>query len=117
MPSADDIIQRIQMDLAIKKQLQSHNDNEDARHTLEHHFFTEDRSALEALATVGRILGFGVSAIIEGTTKSGEPYYYCDLLSESGTQLDDVTRQSILMFSLGEAYGAEYDGWGTLIAK
>ena len=117
MPSADDISRRMQMDLAIKKQLQSHNDNEEAAHTLEHHFLAEDRSALEAVAKVGLMLGFAATEITEGTTKSGQRYYYFDLLSESGTHLNEVTRQSILMFSLGEAYGAEYDGWGTLIAK
>lgn len=105
------------MDLAVKKQLQSHNDNEEAAHTLEHHFLAENRSALEALAKVGQILGFAASQISEGIAKSGRRYFYFDLLSKSGTQVNEITRQSILMLSLGEAYGAEYDGWGTLIAK
>jgi regulator of RNase E activity RraB len=117
MPSSDDISHRMQMDLAIKKQLQSHNDNEDAIHTVEHHFVAEQRSTLESVAKIGRMLGFGASEIAEGTSKSGQRYFYFDLLSESGTRLNDVARQSILMFSLGEAYGAMYDGWGTLIAE
>jgi regulator of RNase E activity RraB len=117
MPSAADINRLMQMDLDQKKQLESHGDDEDATHTLEHHFLAEERSTLEALAQVARMLGFGVSEICEGTDKSGKRYHYFDLLSESGTRLNDVARGSILMFSLGEAYGAEYDGWGTLIAK
>jgi regulator of RNase E activity RraB len=117
MPSADDINRRMRMDLAIKKQLQSHNDNEDAAHILEHHFIAEDRSALEGVARVGRMLGFTASEITEDTTESGQRYYFFDLLSDSTTRLNEVARQSILMFSLGEACGAEYDGWGTLIAK
>src|SRR6478752_7491271 len=102
MPSVDDISRRMQMDLAVKKQLQLHNDNEDATHTLEHHFLAEDRSMLEAVGKVGRMLGFAASEIAEGTAKSGQRYYCFDLLSESGTHLNEVARQSILMFSLGE---------------
>ena len=117
MPSADDISLRMQMDLAIKKQLQASHDNEDAVHTLEHHFFAESRTALEKVAKVGRMLGFGASDITEATNEAGQQYYYFDLLSKSGTHLHSIARQSILMFSLGEANGVVYDGWGTLIAK
>jgi regulator of RNase E activity RraB len=117
MPTSKDIAYRMQIDLELKQQLQSHGDNEAAMHVLEHHFIAENKPSLEALAKAGRILGFGASEIIEGVSKTHDIYFCFDLLSESGTGMNEVARQSILMLALGEAYGASYDGWGTLIAK
>ncbi len=59
------------------------------------------------------MLCFEHSEIKEGQTQQGTQYWYFDLLSQTNTHLAELARQSILMFSLAEAYGAKYDGWGT----
>ena len=81
MPSIDDIDRRMDMDLAIKEQLRSHNDNEDAVHILEHHFMATDRSVLEAVTRVGRMLGFAANEIKEGKTGSNAARLVDDMIS------------------------------------
>ena len=63
------------------------------------------------------MLGFEAGEIEQGKDESGSLYWYFDLLSETPTHLNNLARESLLMLTLGEAYEADYDGWGTLIAK
>jgi regulator of RNase E activity RraB len=61
-------------------------------------------------------LGFTHSPVSE-RNHEGQPYWYFDVLSNRDTKLPSITREAILMDALAEAFGAVYDGWGTLIVK
>jgi regulator of RNase E activity RraB len=117
MPTQDQIQKQLQFDLATKEALRKHDDNEDMVHIIEHHFFSDNYSALAGLAKVGSMLGFDAGEIQDGRTESGDSYWYFDLLSQAPTYLNHLARESLLMLSLAEAYGADYDGWGTLVKK
>lgn len=66
---------------------------------------------------LGTRLGFQPSQIDQGTSDKGEEYFYCDLVSSARLTPQLVYCESLLMHLLGECYGAEYDGWGTLVHK
>jgi regulator of RNase E activity RraB len=117
MPTREQVQRRLQFDLATKNALRERGDDETMDHIIEHHFVADDRAALVAVAKIGRMLGYDADIIMEGRHESGDTYWYFDLLSTSPTYLNNLGRESLLMFTLGEAYGADYDGWGTLVVK
>ena len=117
MPTQERILQQLQFDQATKSALLEHGDDETKVHVVEHHFFAADRAALAAVAKVGRKLGFGASELMERQDEEGNSCWYFDILSKTTTYLNSLSRQSLLMAALAEAHGADYDGWGTLIAK
>src|SRR5687768_17133330 len=117
MPTHEQIQKQLAEDLQTKQALQGQGDDEEKTHVVEHHFVAREQSALTGIAKIGRMLGFNASEILQGQTKSGQPYWYFDLLSETPTYLNDLARQSLLMLTFAEAYGADYDGWGTIIEK
>ncbi len=115
MPTPADINRRMNFDIETKKALEAQGDVEMTWHTVEHHFLADRKAVLDDVARIGRMLCFAHSEIKEGRTQQGAQYWYFDLLSQTNTHLAELARQSILMFSLAEAYGAEYDGWGTSV--
>ena len=107
----------MQFDLATKNALRERGDDETKEHTVEHHFVADNQTALASVAKIGCLLGFGCGDIEQAQDESGLTYWCFDLLSESSTYMNTLARESLLMLALGEAYGAAYDGWGTLIAR
>ena len=103
-------------DAATKAVLAQYGDDESQLHAVEHHFVAADSASLEALAIVGRELGFKPSAIRE-TEREKRACFYFDLVSKTATPISVLSRESILMIALGEAFSATYDGWGTGIVK
>jgi regulator of RNase E activity RraB len=117
MPTQQQVQREMQSDLATKNALRDRGDDETKPHIVEHHFFAGNQAALAGVAKIGRMLGFEASGIEQGKDDSGAAYWYFDLLSETPTYLNNLARESLLMLTLAEAHGADYDGWGTLVAK
>ena len=117
MPTQQQVQRQMQSDLATKNALRERGDDETKPHIVEHHFVAGNQDALAAVAKIGRMLGSEASQIQHGKDDSGASYWYFDLLSETPTYLNSLARESLLMLALGEAYEADYDGWGTLVAK
>ena len=117
MPTQQQVQRQMQFDLATKNALRERGDDESKPHIVEHHFVAGNQAALAAVAKIGRMLGFEGSEIQQGRADSGAAYWYFDLLSERPTYLNSLARESLLMLTLAEAHKADYDGWGTLVAK
>jgi regulator of RNase E activity RraB len=117
MPDLEQIKRQMQFDLSTKKAMRKHGDDETKTHVVEHHFVADGEADLTALANIGRLLGFEPGKLNEHADRPGAAYWTFDLLSRTATPLNTLSRESILMLALAEAYGVKYDGWGTLIEK
>jgi len=117
MPTQQQIQRQMQFDLATTNALRERGDDETKPHIIEHHFVACNQNALAAVAKIGRMLGFEATEFQQDKDDSGATYWYFDLLSETPTDLNRLARESILMLALAEAHEADYDGWGTLVAK
>ena len=117
MPNQQQVQRQMKFDMATKNALGERGDDESKSHLIEHHFVAGNKEALDELAKIGRMLGFQTSEIQQSQDQKDASHWYFDLLSESPTYLNNLARESLLMLGLGEAYGAHYDGWGTLIVK
>src|SRR5687768_12894681 len=117
MALPSELYHQIDMDDSTLEGLARHGDNPDHEHAVEHHFYAPTSAPLRELCALGTKLGFQPSQIDEGTSETGEEYFYCDLVSTARLTPRLVYRESLLMHLLGECYGAEYDGWGTLVQK
>ncbi len=117
MPTQNQIHQQMQSDLVTKNALRERGDDEAKIHIVEHHFVANNQATLEAIAKLGRTLGFDAKEINQGMTRKGSAYWYFDLQSKTPTILSNLSRESLLMLSLAGACGGDYDGWGTLIMK
>lgn len=104
------------MDGAVKQSLVDSSDDENKIHAVEHHFIADTSTPLEELSGCTGALGFRHSDIVE-SEHNGERYWSLDVISDRDTKLNSLTRESIFMLALAEAFGATYDGWGTLIMK
>lgn len=116
MPSLEVFARQRKNDIATKDVLAEHGDDESQARDVEHHFLSEDRAAVEALASFGRELGYRASKIRE-QQRNKTPHFFFDLVSKTLTLLPSLSRDSHLMAALGEAYAVKYDGWGTGIVS
>jgi regulator of RNase E activity RraB len=116
MALPDELYHQIDMDVSTLEGLARHGDNPKAVHAVEHHFYAPTSAPLVELCALGEKLGYQPSRI-EHAEHKGEEYFYCDLVSSACLAPELVYRESLLMHLLGECYGAEYDGWGTLVHK
>ena len=89
MTTREQIQRQLASDLKSKQVLQSRGDDEQRIHVVEHHFFAAERSALNEVAKIGRMLGFGSSEILQRQSEAGQPYWFFDLLGETPTYLND----------------------------
>lgn len=117
MATPDELCTQLDMDDATLKALAARGDEPSQEHKVEHHFYGPAKEPFAELAALGRKLGFGSSAIDQSETDDGSAYFYMDLLSATILEPTSVYRESVLMKLLGETYGVEYDGWGTLVKK
>jgi regulator of RNase E activity RraB len=116
MPSIDDLSARFARDGAVKESLESSADDENKIHRIDHNFTADAPEPLEELAGCALALGFEHSPIAH-VEYEGKVYWSFNVLSDRDTKLPFLTRESILMLALGEAFGVTYDGWGTLAAR
>jgi len=111
------LYRQIDMDDRTLEGLAQHGDDREATHAVEHHFYAPTSTPLRELCALATKLGFQPSSIEQAADQKGEEYFYCDLVSHTRLAPELVYRESLLMQLLGECYGAEYDGWGTLVQK
>ena len=117
MALPDELYHQIDMDNGTLEGLARHGDDPNATHAVEHHFYAPTSAPLAELCALSTKLGFRPSRIEQDADQNGDEYFYCDLVSSARLAPELVYRESLLMHLLGECYGAEYDGWGTLVEK
>ena len=117
MALPQELYHQLDMDDSTLEGLARHGDDPTQEHAVEHHFYAATSAPLRDLAALGAKLGFSPSEIGQGEETDGEEYFYFDLVSSARLMPARVYRESLLMCLLGECYGAEYDGWGTLVHK
>jgi regulator of RNase E activity RraB len=91
---------------------------------LEHHFISDDKSPLEALAIEAKKAGYEITRIVrtdpaeweDEDEEEGEemaPYYSCDLLVDvESLDPEVISAESVKMSAWSMQFGVEYDGWG-----
>src|SRR5438067_10725119 len=113
MPSIEDLRKRFAMDGVVKQSLMSNSDDENKIHAIDHHFIADTSKPLEELSGCTGAIGFRHSDITE-SEDDGKRQWHLDVISDRDTKLKLITRESIFLLALAEAFGATYDGWGTL---
>jgi regulator of RNase E activity RraB len=116
MPSVADLRNRFAMDGAVKQSLRSNSDDEAKIRAVDHHFIADASKPLEELGGCAGALGFRFSEISE-EERDGIRQWSIDITSDRDTKLILLTRESILMLAIAEAFGATYDGWETQIVE
>jgi regulator of RNase E activity RraB len=117
MALPDELYHQIDMDDSTLGGLARPGDDPESTHAVEHHFFAPTSAPLRELSALGIKLGFQPSSIEHADDEKGAEYFYCDLVSQARLAPELVYRESLLMHLLGECYGADYDGWGTLVQR
>jgi len=118
VPTKIQIKRQAQTDLMIKKMLGSKGDDETKPHTIDHSFIAEEASSLAELAYLAALLKFlpgVVNPVIVGN--DARKFELTLQSSIDSLAIHKVLRESILMCALAEAFGAEYNGWGSSIVK
>lgn len=87
--------------------------NEEAMHTIEHHFSCDDFAVLEAAAVVAFNQGFDVTDAEEFETEEGEKVLGFDIIIESPLEEESILEDIEKMLALADKTKIEYDGWGT----
>ena len=87
--------------------------NEEAMHTIEHHFSGESFEVLEAAALVAFKQGMDVTDAEEFETEEGEMVMGFDVIVESPLEEDSIVEDIEKMLALAKKTNIEYDGWGT----
>lgn len=87
--------------------------NEEALHTIEHHFSAEDFDTLEKAALEAFNQGFDVTDAEEFETEEGERVFGFDIIIESPLEEELILEDIEKMVALAEKTTTEYDGWGT----
>ncbi|MFT5163060.1 MAG: regulator of RNase E activity RraB [Alteromonadaceae bacterium] len=87
--------------------------NEEAMHTIEHHFASEDFDVLEAAAVAAFKLGFDVTDAEEFETEDGIKVLAFDIIIESPLEEESIMGDITKMLELAKRCKVEYDGWGT----
>jgi regulator of RNase E activity RraB len=87
--------------------------NEEAMHTIEHHFSSDDFKALEAAAVIAFNQGMDVTDAEEFETEDGEKVLGFDVIIESPLEEDSILEDIVKMLALAKETNIEYDGWGT----
>lgn len=87
--------------------------NEEAMHTIEHHFSSNDFDKLEKAALEAFKQGWDVTDAEEFETEEGERILAFDIIVESPLEEELILEDIEKMLALAEKTGIEYDGWGT----
>lgn len=87
--------------------------NEEAMHTIEHHFSSDSFDNLEAAALVAFKQGLDVTDAEEFETEDGEKVLGFDVIIESPLEEESILEDITKMLELAKKTNIEYDGWGT----
>ncbi|NQZ09948.1 MAG: ribonuclease E inhibitor RraB [Algicola sp.] len=87
--------------------------NEEAMHTIEHHFSSDNFEALESAALVAFKQGMDVTDAEEFETEDGEKVLGFDVIIESPLEDESILTDIERMLKLAKQTNIEYDGWGT----
>ena len=91
--------------------------NEEAMHTIEHHFASENFEVLEKAAVAAFKLGFDVTDAEEFETEEGERVLAFDIIIESPLEEESIMEDIEKMLALAKSQNIEYDGWGTFFEE
>lgn len=87
--------------------------NEEAHHTIEHHFSSVSFEQLEKAAIAAFKLGYEVEEPEEAELENGDKVFAFDIITEQLLEIDLLKNETKLMFELAKRNEVDYDGWGT----
>jgi regulator of RNase E activity RraB len=117
MSSRTDIRNQLAGDHAVIQRLIQAGDDPRQPHVIDHHMLSSTELSLKELSRVAQLLAFQVTPVTRETTQDSKLEFSCYLKTMSTTALPFISRQSILMAALAEAFGCTYNGWGAQIVK
>ena len=91
--------------------------NEQAMHSIEHHFSGDDFQLLEAAAVAAFNRGYDVTDAEQFEMEDGSLVLGFDIIIESPLELESIMADIEQMLELAENSGVEYDGWGTYLEE
>ncbi|OUS31161.1 ribonuclease E inhibitor B [Thalassotalea sp. 42_200_T64] len=98
---------------ALVNELLEDGSNEEAMHTIEHHFASSNFEVLEAAAITAFKLGFEVEEPEEAVLENGARVFAFDIVTEQYLDEEDICTETKAMFELAKKCNVDYDGWGT----
>ncbi len=87
--------------------------NEEAVHTIEHHFSSPDFETLEKAAIAAFKMGLEVEEPEEAELETGEKVFAFDVVCEHYLDDEIIIDHIKTMLQLAKQNKVEYDGWGT----
>ncbi len=87
--------------------------NDEAMHTIEHHFSCADFELLEKAAIAAFKMGYEVEEPEEAELETGEKVFAFDIITEHYLEDEDIMDEIKVMLQLALHNKVDYDGWGT----
>jgi len=87
--------------------------NEEAYHTIEHHFSSADFNLLENAAIAAFKMGLDVEEPEEAELETGEKVFAFDIITEQYLDSELILEETQKMVELAHQCKVDYDGWGT----
>lgn len=87
--------------------------NDDALHTIEHHFASSNFDVLESAAIAAFKLGLEVEEPEEAELENGARVFAFDIATEQYLDEEDIKAETKVMFEFAKKNKVDYDGWGT----
>lgn len=87
--------------------------NDEAIHTIEHHFSSPDFEVLEKAAIAAFKMGLEVEEPEEAELENGEKVFAFDIISEHYLDDEVIIDEIKVMLQLALQNKVDYDGWGT----
>ncbi|MFD2165221.1 ribonuclease E inhibitor RraB [Thalassotalea euphylliae] len=87
--------------------------NEEAYHTIEHHFSSANFDVLEKAAIAAFKMGLEVEEPEEAELETGEKVFAFDVITEQFLDAELILEETEKMVALAQQCKVDYDGWGT----
>ncbi|QBY06209.1 ribonuclease E inhibitor RraB [Thalassotalea sp. HSM 43] len=98
---------------ALINELLEDGTNDDAVHTIEHHFSCSNFDTLEAAAISAFKEGMEVEEPEEAELENGARVFAFDVITEQYLDDDVLKKETLHMFEFAQRCNIDYDGWGT----
>ncbi|WNC71598.1 ribonuclease E inhibitor RraB [Thalassotalea psychrophila] len=98
---------------ALVNELLEDGSNDEAMHTIEHHFASSSFEVLESAAIAAFKLGLEVEEPEEAVLENGARVFAFDITTEQYLDEEDIKIETKAMFELAKKCNVDYDGWGT----
>lgn len=98
---------------ALVTELLEDGSNDDAYHTIEHHFSSPDFELLEKAAVTAFKMGLEVEDPEEAELETGEKVFAFDIITEQYLSTEIILDETKNMLQLAQQCKVDYDGWGT----